>query len=615
MQKGLNTALKEENPEKEESGKERQDWNKWRVKIQEDLNPALKEENPEKEESGKDQKGSTPAQKENPEKEKSGKEQKGSTPAQKENPEKEKNGKVQKDTSPSEKPKPSTHKQPVGGPAAGASSSLAETVPTKLAASSSTSLPGPSLSGSGPEPVAKQKPFYIPKSERPRERTFENKVELITRLLSDTPDVEQLPSLLNKTGIKVTTQLVEDVLTTSYKAGAGALKFFHWSVDLLGGKHSPYAWNLLVDILGNNKMFDAMWDAAKSMKADGILSRQTFASIFTCYAMADKANEAMMTFEVMEHYGCSQDVGAFNCLLCALCRYKQTTKALEFCKKMGDKFPPDADTYAILLEGWEKEGNAAKAKKTFGEMVVRLGWDPLNTAAYNAFLGTLCKSGQVDEALKFLHVLRSRNCFPDKSFYSNAVHVLSLQNKADEAAMVFETMLRCGHIPSTITYNSMISTYCYAGKMDDAYRLLDGMVFNGSFPDSVTYNTIFQALIKARKMEEAATIFREMTRNEFDPDSDSYTMALVVKDLNIASMIWKHMSSKGVYASMEFVITFIDTLCDSGKRAEALKYVDEMRDQGVEVSEEILKKVKPPHSKSGKKNTAERSSKKRKEHH
>ena len=139
--------------------------------------------------------------------------------------------------------------------------------------------------------------------------------------------------------------------------------------------------------------------------------------------------------------------------------------------------------------------------------------------------------------------MRSRNCFLDKSFYSSAIHTLSLQNKADESGMIFETMLRCAHLPNTFTYNSMISAYYYAGKIDDASRLLDGMVFDGAFPDSVTYNTILQALIKARKMEEAVGIFLEMTRNEFDPDSDSYTMALVVKDLGIASMIWKHKSS------------------------------------------------------------------------
>lgn len=124
-------------------------------------------------------------------------------------------------------------------------------------------------------------------------------MDAIYRLLSETFDVDQLGPELNMLGIKVTTELVEEVLKNSYKAGEAALKFFHWFVNLLGGKHSPYAWNLLVDVLGNNKMFDAMWDAAKSMKVDGILSRQTFATIFTSYAVVGKANEAMMTFEAM----------------------------------------------------------------------------------------------------------------------------------------------------------------------------------------------------------------------------------------------------------------------------------------------------------------------------
>ncbi|CAI9763206.1 unnamed protein product [Fraxinus pennsylvanica] len=44
-----------------------------------------------------------------------------------------------------------------------------------------------------------------------------------------------------------------------------------------------------------------------------------------------------------------------------------------------------ADTFAILLEGWEKEGNVAKAKTTFGEMVIGVGWSPQYISPYDAF--------------------------------------------------------------------------------------------------------------------------------------------------------------------------------------------------------------------------------------
>ncbi|KAH9299936.1 hypothetical protein KI387_011519, partial [Taxus chinensis] len=109
---------------------------------------------------------------------------------------------------------------------------------------------------------------------------------------------------------------------------------------------------------------------------------------------------------------------------------------------MDDRFPTDVDTYSILLEGWEQQADAVRPKKMFGEMIVRLGWGIRNITASNAFLGMLGKRGQVDESLRFLHVLRSRNCFLDNCFYSTTIHGLSLQNKAGEVALVFDTMLR-----------------------------------------------------------------------------------------------------------------------------------------------------------------------------
>ncbi|GLJ29563.1 hypothetical protein SUGI_0583070 [Cryptomeria japonica] len=214
------------------------------------------------------------------------------------------------------------------------------------------------------------------------------------------------------------------------------------------------------------------------------------------------------------------------------------------------------------------------SKKTFGEMIVRFGWDPTNTATYNAFLGVLCKGGQKDEILKFLHVMRSKRCFLDKSFYSTTIHSLSLKNKVEEATMVFDMMLQLGYRPRNTTYNLMISTYCYVRRIEDAYRLLDGMVWNEAFPDATTYNTIFQALIKAHKVEDGSSLFREMTRSEFDPDSDNLSMALVKRDLNVATIVWKHINQKGVFPQMGVIAFFVSSLCENGKRQDAKMRVE-----------------------------------------
>lgn len=70
----------------------------------------------------------------------------------------------------------------------------------------------------------------------------------------------------------------------------------------------------------------------------------------------------------------------------------------------------------------------ANAKKTFGEMVVRVGWSPQNVAAYDAFLTTLVRGSQVEEAIKFLKIMKGKNCSPGLKFFSNALDTLIERN-------------------------------------------------------------------------------------------------------------------------------------------------------------------------------------------
>ncbi|CAK9150627.1 unnamed protein product [Ilex paraguariensis] len=89
--------------------------------------------------------------------------------------------------------------------------------------------------------------------------------------------------VLDDTGIRLSQQDVEEVLKLSYGFPGPAVKFFRWSGHQLNDKHSPYAWNLIVEMLGKNRLFDAMRNAIKSMKDEGLLSLATFAFVFSSY--------------------------------------------------------------------------------------------------------------------------------------------------------------------------------------------------------------------------------------------------------------------------------------------------------------------------------------------
>ena len=61
-------------------------------------------------------------------------------------------------------------------------------------------------------------------------------------------------------------------------------------------------WNFLMDLLGKEKLFDAMWDCVDAMKAEGTMSIKTFFFVFGNYVKADKVDEEKGTFDVMKLY-------------------------------------------------------------------------------------------------------------------------------------------------------------------------------------------------------------------------------------------------------------------------------------------------------------------------
>ncbi|KAK9277471.1 hypothetical protein L1049_007015 [Liquidambar formosana] len=421
--------------------------------------------------------------------------------------------------------------------------------------------------------------------------------EILTRAL-----LQDIESALSSSGIPPLAETVEEVLKLSYGSPSAAVKFFRWAG--LAQKHSAYAWNLMVDLLGKNEMFEPMWDAIRSMKQEGVLSMATFVSVFGSYCIAGRINEAVMTFDVMDKYGIQQDVVAVNSLLSAICREdNHTSKALEFFERIKTKVPPDGDTFAILLEGWEKEGNATKAKNTFGEMVIRVGWSPQNMSAYDAFLTTLVRGSQAEEAIKFLQVMKKQNCLPGLKFFSNALDILNKLNDSTQAVPLWDIMVGSGLVPNLIMYNAMIGLVCNNNDIDNAYRFLDEMVFHGAFPDSLTYNMIFQCLIKNKKVCAAGKFFYEMIKNEWPPMhsncAEAITMLFESDDPETAIEIWNYMIENHVLPLDESANALLIGLRNMGRLSEVRRFADDMLDRRINIYESTMAKLKNSFYKEG----------------
>lgn len=376
------------------------------------------------------------------------------------------------------------------------------------------------------------------------------------------------------------------------------MKFFRWSGIQLNDKHSPYAWNLVIDLLGKNKSFDSLWDAIKSMRKEGLLSLATFASVFSSYVAADRVDEAIMTFEVMDQYGCRRDTVALNSLVSAICREGKTVKAKEFLHVARELVRPDVDTYAILLEGWENEGDVASARQTFAQMVSDIGWDPKNVPAYDSFLTTLVKApGGMAEVLRFFETMKDKGCYPGVKFFKVALEECARTGDGRSAKVLWDTMIKMnGFRPDAQMYNSMIALHGYLNDTGLAKGYLDEMVFNGAFPDSQSYSILLKFLIKKNKLREASPVFTEMVKNEFVPDLElcrsAVKMYMHYGDTYMAIQVWKCMIENYKSDLEETGNMLVIGLNEINRVPEAVKYAEDMIDRGIKLSSSTLSKLK-----------------------
>lgn len=134
-------------------------------------------------------------------------------------------------------------------------------------------------------------PIHNPAAEVPPQ------ARILSEILATAP-VHEVEVRLASTQIQPDPETIQQVLKLSYGNPSSAAKFFRWAG--LAQKHTGYSWNLMVDLLGKNKLFEPMWDAIRSMKEGGLLSLTTFVSVFENYCIARRFDEAVMTFDVME---------------------------------------------------------------------------------------------------------------------------------------------------------------------------------------------------------------------------------------------------------------------------------------------------------------------------
>ncbi|KAI5677457.1 hypothetical protein M9H77_08407 [Catharanthus roseus] len=392
----------------------------------------------------------------------------------------------------------------------------------------------------------------------------------------------ELDTTLEQNGIRVSPEVVDEVLKRFENAGMLAYRFFEWAGRQRNYEHSIRTYHTMIESLAKIRQYEMMWDLVNAMRSKRILNIETFCIMMRKYSRAQKVEEAVYTFNIMKKYDVPPNLAAFNGLLSALCKSKNVRKAQDIFDSMKHQFTPDPKTYSILIEGWGRAPNLPKAREIFREMI-DVGCEP-DIVTYGIMVDILCKAGRVDEAVNIVKEMEYSGCKPTSFIYSVLVHTYGIENRIEDALDTFLEMERSGVEADVGAYNALISAFCKVNKLDNAYRVLDEMDIKNVSPNSRTCNIIVNSLISRGETDKAFQFFRRMIKI-CQPDADTYTVMIKMfcdrNELEMALKLWTYMKKKQFVPSMHTFSALINGLCDNADAQRACTLMEEMIEKGM----------------------------------
>ncbi|XWS69187.1 hypothetical protein CRYUN_Cryun04dG0158100 [Craigia yunnanensis] len=341
--------------------------------------------------------------------------------------------------------------------------------------------------------------------------------------------------------IQLSHDLIDKLLHRFNDDWKSALGAFKWAASRPSYKHSPQAYDMMVDILGKMKQMDRMKDFLKEMHQGNLVTLNTIAKVMRRLAGAGESENAVRIFDELETFGLEKNTDSMNLLLDTLCKEKKVEEAREIFLLLKSHIVPDAHTFNIFIHGWCKINRVDEAQWTIQEMrghgchpsvisystiiqfyccrcnfrkvyelldeMVVQGCPP-NIVTYTTVMCSLSKAEKFEEALQIVLRTKIAGCKPDTLFYNCLIHTLGRAGQVKEAVEVFEVeMPKTGVAPNTSTYNCMIAMLCRHAQQQKALTLLHDMEnLKICKPEVQTYYPLLKSCFKTGKIDSLLSI-------------------------------------------------------------------------------------------------------------
>ncbi|KAG0485535.1 hypothetical protein HPP92_009614 [Vanilla planifolia] len=390
---------------------------------------------------------------------------------------------------------------------------------------------------------------------------------------------EEVSFALRICSARVSKNLVDRVLLRFSNDWIPALGFFRWAGAQVSYKHSAESYDMMIDILGKAKHFDAMWGLVGEMnRLGGLTSLSTISKIIRRLAGAAKWKDAIKAFHDMEYFGVAKSTVAMNILLDSLCKERSVMRARDAFLDLRRDIPPDASSFNILVHGWCKARKFEEAWQTLEEMK-ESGFKPC-VITYTSLIEAYCLEKNFQKADAILFEMHAEGCPPNIITYTIMMHSFGKAKETQKAFLILERMKRDGCFPDASFYSSLIYILGRAGRLKDACNVYEEMSITGISPHVTTFNTLISAACSHSQEEYAFKLLLRMDESSCKPDIKTYTPLLKLscrrKWTRVLLYLLGHMFKRDISLDFGTYILLVHKLCRNGKLKHACIFYEEM---------------------------------------
>ncbi|PKA49405.1 Pentatricopeptide repeat-containing protein [Apostasia shenzhenica] len=375
-----------------------------------------------------------------------------------------------------------------------------------------------------------------------------------------------------------------------------ALLAFRWAGD--GVLESPWAWHLMIWVLGKQRRFDFAWRLVQRMHRKSLPTRRalvimmerhvsaTSFGLGCSYAAANEVGKAIKTFHALEKFKVNADHAAFYSLLRALCRNKNIEEAEELLYVKQKYFPLETAGFNIILDGWcNILIDVIEAKRVWREMA-KCCITPDDTS-YTFMISCFSKLGNLFDSLRLVDEMKKRGWIPNLKVHNCLIFVLTRENCIKEAHEILNRIIEGGLQPDVETYNSMVLPLCEAHKVDEAQVIMKKMISTGVYPSVETYH----AFIMTEDLRGVFKLIELMKEKGCGPNGSTFLLILEKfsrsSESESALRMWGEMKRYHVIPGLLHYRTIIKSLAAHGWIPKAMEFYDEMKTKGFPADPEF----------------------------